>query len=184
LERRLEVLSGGRGGEAVSDAELQRRMRRLQGEDENDDSALSAREERKDDGDAMEAGDEVETMLRQINAEVKLDFDSVQRVTALLSKPLSASRDSSMEAVAVDDPHRLMAQLQSLPSTEVAKLRQQRGRRRRRRKADGGDAADNDDDDDGSEDEEGDESDEEGAKEVDEVVRQAMDEARLGSTTH
>jgi hypothetical protein len=190
LELRLAQLSGGAEGKEVTDAELERRMRRLQGEDDSVQAAAAGREERKDDGAASTSasgtagdGDEVERLLKSMQEDVQLDMEQVQRISTLLSKPLmSASSSSSRSArdrgqdAALDDPRRLMAHLQSLPSTELAKLRQQRGNRRRRGSAMARLAADSEGESDSTEEEEQEEADD--ASDVDAIVMQAMEEAK------
>ena len=163
-------------------------MRRLQGEDESvQATAAAGREERKEGGAAVSVsgpsasdGDEVELLLKSMQEDVKLDMEQVQRIGSLLAKPLLPSSSSSTSSssarqrgqdAGLDDPRRLMAHLQSLPSTELAKLRQQRGRRRRR-----GSAKTNADE--SEEEQDSAEEEEDDASDVDAIVMQAMEEAK------
>ena len=186
LEERLHRLSRGEAaaGPPASHEELEQRLRRLQGE-EADSKAVSpavpVRAAAARPSPAMgEVGEEedVESLLKQLNDEARLDLAEVQRVSQLLAQPLrkptstsstSSSTTPSRSAqpsppppVNIDDPRVLMEQLQSLPSTAVLQLKQQAGRAGQR-----------------GEEEEEEDSEERDAAEADDIVRQALDEARM-----
>ena len=187
LEDRLHRLSRGEGSSeaAASHDELERRLMRLQGHD--DEAACESKEQQPGTlisptpgaapasavlWDEPEDGgeDDVETLLKQLHDEVKLDYLQVHKVGERLARPFrtstsaaSASRagvTSPPPPVDVDDPQKLMDSLQSLPSTEVLRLKEMAGEGQP-----------------GEGDENGGEDDDHVA---DAIVRQAMDEARMG----
>ena len=151
LQQRLERLqASGRDVQAVDEAELERRLKRLQGEDvatvgdgKHSSPAASSPPPYMPVPVYMSERDELDVMLKQVQDEVRLDYKDVYDTAAQLGQPLDSSsnqhrqkraelkraseqmngRDAGSRDVDVDDAEQLMNELQRLPSTEIVKLK-------------------------------------------------------------
>ena len=141
----------------MDEAELERRLKRLQGEDvpeaEAEDGKYSAAAAIVSPHPRMPVpvyaygGDELDTLLREVQDEVKLDYKEVYDTALQLTRPLDSSESKKHRggggerkgdsksgegkegaaSVDVNDVDQLMHELQRLPDTAIVKLKHTAG---------------------------------------------------------
>ena len=158
LQVRLAKLQAGSGGDSSSErapdpGELERRLRRLQGEDVPDGASEPSPAPLTTETAAHmlapapvygSAGSEMEELLRQVQDEVQLDYQSVYDTAVQLGRPLDGTQQRTAnqrqrpaatsaggveQGVDAEDAERLMDELQRLPSTDIVKLKHAAGSR-------------------------------------------------------
>ena len=155
LQQRFERLQAAAAGTQSwhgDEAELERRLKRLQGEDvpaaaaergQQPAALLPSSAARLPPSLQPSEGDELGELLRQVQDEVQLDYQAVYDTAVQLGRPLDGSdkshsgtgserkgdggamegKEAEVGGVDVDDAERLMNELQRLPSTEIVKLK-------------------------------------------------------------
>ena len=151
LQQRLERLTaaGSRDERPINGAELERRLKRLQGDDEpatslNDGAAAPYAPMPVSASDV----DELDVLLSQVQDEVQLDYKQMDDTATQLGRPLDGSdgphrqkrgaertrdrghmegKEADGDSVDADDAERLMEELQRMPGTEIVKLKHAAG---------------------------------------------------------